>query len=342
MKVCFCGPTISKAQVREICPEVLVLPPAEQGSIEFVFRQLGATVIGLIDGVHTHKLPPWHKEILQVLEMGGRIFGAASMGALRAVECEPWGMEPVGEIARWYKDGIIEGDDEVCLAHGDESVGYRQLSVPLINVRATLKASNLSEERKEEILTAARSLFYPQRSWQRILEIAEVRKEEAREINEHQLDLKLADALHLVHFLQDPPEKPTPERQIKNAATGYGGVFSANDRKLFHSGHTIRLHEIADLSPEIRELAAQRRLAVEFAKLAGLQPKEMIPLKEGVAAGLTQKEAARLTEEQNLVHQAVQWMSSSRAGFGDVQDTLDFLRVNGLYEQRKNSLTGGG
>jgi hypothetical protein len=342
MKVVFCGSSIPKATVKEICPDALVLPPAEQGDVDFAFHQLGASVIGLIDGVHTQKLSVFHKEILQVLEQGGRIFGAASMGALRAVECEPWGAEPIGEIAKWYREGIIDADEEVALAHGDESTGYRQLSIPLVNIRASLRASKLDEQRQDEIIAAARGLFYPERHWQRILEIAEVRKEEARQIAEGEVDLKLADAIHLCHFVASPPARREPERRSKHAVTGYGGVFRANDRKIFSNMHTVRLHEIADVSPQIKHLAACRKLAIEFARMAGIKPKTLTPLVDGIAAGLSEEETKRLTEEQNILALAAQWLSSSRASFGDVQDINDWLRVSGLYQTRLSTITGGG
>ena len=55
--VIFVGPTLAKAEVASILPEALVLPPAEQGDIDYSHRQLGAEVILLIDGVHTHVCP---------------------------------------------------------------------------------------------------------------------------------------------------------------------------------------------------------------------------------------------------------------------------------------------
>ena len=89
--VIFIGPSLPKETVQKLVPDALVLAPAEQGDIDFAARQLGAEVIGFIDGVHRNKLPSWHSEILSALEGGTRILGAASMGALRAVECRPWG-----------------------------------------------------------------------------------------------------------------------------------------------------------------------------------------------------------------------------------------------------------
>jgi hypothetical protein len=100
--VIFVGPSLPEANIKNILPDALILPPAEQGDIDFARYQLGADVIGLIDGKHTLVLPPLHKEILSVIDDGCRVVGAASMGALRAVECEDYGAEPIGEVAAMY------------------------------------------------------------------------------------------------------------------------------------------------------------------------------------------------------------------------------------------------
>jgi hypothetical protein len=47
-------------------------------------------------------------------------FGAASMGALRAVELEPFGMIGTGRV--------FEGDDEVGVLHGPAEIGYPTLT----------------------------------------------------------------------------------------------------------------------------------------------------------------------------------------------------------------------
>ena len=41
----FAGPTISKDQILEILPDALLLPPAEQGDVDFARFSLGADVI---------------------------------------------------------------------------------------------------------------------------------------------------------------------------------------------------------------------------------------------------------------------------------------------------------
>lgn len=80
----------------------------------------------------------WHKEILHALDCGIPVFGAASMGALRAAELDAFGMVGVGRIYQWYRSGFLEADDEVAVIHAPHGIGHRPLSEAMVNLRATL------------------------------------------------------------------------------------------------------------------------------------------------------------------------------------------------------------
>ena len=335
----FVGPSISRTTVQEIVPDALLLPPAEQGDVHFARHQLGSDVIAMIDGVHSQRLPTWHCELLDVLADGARILGAASMGALRAVECAPWGAEPIGEIAEWYASGYIDGDDEVCLAHGDESTGWKQFSIPMVNVRATLKAVPsimLSAIRKEEIIEVAKGIFYPERTWRRIADACELRD---FDLEEYEVDLKQADAMALCYLLADLPPRKKPEREIRNLDAGYSGVFKTNDAKIFHHGKIHRLHEIAPDSAFTYRLSMERRLALEFCEMAGITPREGFkPNPNEPLLDMRPEEMAELIREEAMLARAREWLASSKANFGLVSHVNDWLRVHGLYESRKESL----
>jgi hypothetical protein len=101
------------------------------------------------------------------------VLGAASMGALRAAELHPYGMIGVGTIFEWYRDGTIDGDDEVAVWHGCEEDGFRPLSEPLVNIRATLQRAvadgYLDAEEAQALTDCAKQLHYPERSYRRLL-----------------------------------------------------------------------------------------------------------------------------------------------------------------------------
>ena len=99
--VLFAGPTIGAAEARARLA-CTVLPPAAVGDLLRAVRG-GARAILLVDGVFERAVPVWHKEILWALLQGIHVFGASSMGALRAAELQPFGMVGIGRT-------VFQGD----------------------------------------------------------------------------------------------------------------------------------------------------------------------------------------------------------------------------------------
>ena len=137
--IVFAGPSMGSPDPAA-AQHIAFRPPARYGDITGAVRS-NAAVIGLIDGVFETAAAVWHKEIVYALAAGVSVFGAASIGALRAVELEPFGMIGIGDIFRAYRDGKIEDDDEVAVQHGPAELGFLPLTEAMVNVRATLDAA---------------------------------------------------------------------------------------------------------------------------------------------------------------------------------------------------------
>jgi hypothetical protein len=170
--VVFLGPSLPLPEAAGIL-DARYLPPARRGDIPAAVRD-GAKIVCLIDGVFFQECSVGHREILDAIKQGVRVIGASSMGALRASELDTLGMEGIGEVYRWYRDGEITSDDEVALIFDPES-GYA-LSVPLVNIRHIL---DLAEKQRvidhgmhEELFDEARSLYFPNRTWEEIRALA--------------------------------------------------------------------------------------------------------------------------------------------------------------------------
>jgi hypothetical protein len=107
----FLGPTLPLAVARRHL-DATFLPPAAHGDVLRVLRHEPAAV-GIIDGAFQFVPTLWHKEILVALEAGVRVYGAASMGALRAAELAAFGMVGVGEVFEMFRTGACQDDDDL-------------------------------------------------------------------------------------------------------------------------------------------------------------------------------------------------------------------------------------
>src|SRR5690349_19772488 len=72
-------------------------PPVRQGDL---YRAALARpgIIGIIDGYFEVVPTVWHKEILWAMAEGIHVYGAASLGALRAAELDTFGMKGIGGV----------------------------------------------------------------------------------------------------------------------------------------------------------------------------------------------------------------------------------------------------
>lgn len=173
--VVFLGPSLER-KTAEALLEARILPPAKRGDVTGAVAS-GARIITLIDGVFFQENAVGHREILDAMAKGVRVIGSSSMGALRAAELDVLGMEGVGTVYALFRDGLLVSDDEVALVF-DPGTGTA-LSEPLVNIRCTLKRAVrekvISPETASVVLAIARSLYFPDRSWAQILDVAESR-----------------------------------------------------------------------------------------------------------------------------------------------------------------------
>lgn len=164
----FVGPTLAG----EALPEGFeARPPAAAGDMLEAARARPATMV-LIDGLFGRVRSPWHKELLHLMAAGHRLIGAASMGALRFAELAPFGMEGAGVIARAYRAGVLVDDAEVAVAHAPAALGWRPVSVALVDVRATAacarRAGLLAPAEAQALVEAASAIHFAGRTWEAV------------------------------------------------------------------------------------------------------------------------------------------------------------------------------
>jgi hypothetical protein len=201
--VVFCGPTIASAEVAAEMEDADVRGPAACGDVLRACDE-GVEGVVIVDGYFEHRLAVWHKEILWALASGIRVYGASSLGALRAVELEAFGMVGVGRVFEWFRDGFLEDDDEVTLVHEPVERGYRPLSEALVNIRATLGGAVdcgvLTPPQGASLVAAAKEIHYPLRSLAAVVDAGTRRHPEIDWprlrvwLEEERIDLKKRDA----------------------------------------------------------------------------------------------------------------------------------------------------
>ncbi|PDQ17221.1 hypothetical protein CN311_31185 [Mesorhizobium sanjuanii] len=201
--VVFCGPSLS---AQDIAPYsgFEFRPPVRQGDLYAVTRG-SPKAIGVIDGYFDGQPAVLHKEILWALTRGIAVFGASSMGALRAAELHSFGMRGVGRIFEAYRDGELTDDDEVALIHGPPEAGYIRLSEPMVNIRATLEKAVaqgiIDMPTAARLAASSKARFYQHRTWPDVLaDVGDPRTAEklAAWLRTGRVDRKREDGLELL------------------------------------------------------------------------------------------------------------------------------------------------
>jgi hypothetical protein len=169
----FCGPTISHHDVELAAPTAVVHPPVRHGNL-YSLNVIAGDVVLIIDGLFHQSAPLRHKEILDLLAQGVRVVGSSSMGALRAAELNPYGMQGIGRVYRLFEDGTVDKDDEVAVAHLSDD-DYRALSEPLVNFRLALSDAAdfgvIKHADASSLLEAARAIPFASRTWKSVQQL---------------------------------------------------------------------------------------------------------------------------------------------------------------------------
>ncbi len=205
--IVFLGPSLEREAAEQIL-SAEYRPPAKRGDLLRASEE-GAAIIGLVDGVFHQESAVAHREILAAVKKGVRVVGASSMGALRAAEMDTLGMVGIGEVYRMYKSGELVSDDEVALVF-DPETGL-SLSEPLVNIRFTFRAAEqegiISAAEHAALLAAARSVFYPQRTYPKIVSSAcnsldaGTKERFLGWVQEHAVDRKRLDAIEALEYI---------------------------------------------------------------------------------------------------------------------------------------------
>lgn len=212
--IIFLGPSLSHEKAKKIF-DADYRPPAKKGDFMRLAADPNIRMVGFVDGVFLQDYPPTPIEVYQLARKQGVLLaGAASLGALRAVELEKFGMVGIGKIFQLYKSGKVDADDEVAVTFAPEG-DYRLQSEAMIDIRYNLflarKKGVIGKKAKVALAKVAKEIYFPHRNYSNILEEAKGRHPAlageidsfASYVTENRTSLKEIDAIRLVQFLKE-------------------------------------------------------------------------------------------------------------------------------------------
>jgi hypothetical protein len=200
------------------------LPPATRGALNAAVKS-GYTHIGFIDGAveESERLPL--RELREALATPGvTVVGGASMGAIRAVQLESNGMRGHGRVFRLFRRGSLTDSDEVYVLHAPAALRYRSLTMPLVNIRYTLRAmrlaGHLSREEEHALIQYMRDVPWFDRDRHALSAASYAMCGSGRSVRIRQAfevmyrDIKQEDALSLVARLHSSNTPPATSKDI--------------------------------------------------------------------------------------------------------------------------------
>lgn len=286
--VAFLGPSLTHHEAQAIAPNAILLPPVCQGDFLSAVEKHQPDVVVVIDGEFGQTLSVWHKEILLALDDGVRVFGASSMGALRAAELDRFGMEGVGEVYRHYADGFLTSDADVALLHADGENGWRPFTWPMVNVWATISSLRdrgiVDDAGCSALQAGAEALHFTDRSRRALLQqLREQGRSDAETLVdafvEHFVDQKKLDAIEAMTIAVNSRTVPRPTYEEPLHLLGrIGGAIRVTDTTLQSATHPLRGYQLVDdvalHDPDFEQLsqrALDRAAVLEYAAEAGVQ-----------------------------------------------------------------------
>ncbi len=291
--VVFAGPSLHGAEpaTPSVSGACVFWPPAGRGDVLRALAHRPRALV-VIDG-YFHRVPAvTHQELLYALDSGVPVYGAASMGALRAAELAAFGMRGVGRVFAAYEAGELDGDDEVALVHAPAEYGYAPIGVALVEVRFALARwvarGRLDADAAAAAIAALKRLSFEERTGEALAAVGLPAARLLREIAAE--SVKREDALTAIAAAAAGDPLASRESSHASALT-----WRQEGRDSSARGLTLRSHAPPDAGGESeRSMAPQPAIATA----AGFDPLRF--LESSHASALTWRQEGRDSSARGL------------------------------------------
>ena len=212
--IVYLGPTLRKEEALKIL-DADYRDPAKKGDFLMLSQDSDEKkYVGFIDGVFLHDYPPPPIEVYHLATRKNiELLGASSLGALRAVELEKFGMKGIGKIFQLYKTGIIDADDEVAVTfvRGSNVLQSEAMIDIRFNLFLAYKKGIITNDTKKRFVKIANGIYFPFRNYEDIINLTQQQypsiHDELENFRGHILQnrdsLKARDAVKLLNYLKN-------------------------------------------------------------------------------------------------------------------------------------------
>ena len=173
-------------------------PPIRKGDLEALCNESHPGTVLILDGLFASELALNPTEIRQTMDAGWQVYGAASMGAIRAAELWPLGMIGLGDVYNLFRTGCLSSDADVAVLYVGPS--FREVTLSMVHIRFLINhirhRHGLRMPQARRMKLAAQRLYWTERSLARLLTTWR-----AMDIDENDLDV-------FSHLVDDPALHP--------------------------------------------------------------------------------------------------------------------------------------
>jgi len=263
----FTGGSLPPAD-RSTGEDIVYVAPAEQGDMIATVLEGFETAL-IMDGYFYTKFPCTPFEVMLAMEEGVNVFGASSIGALRAVELDRYGMNGMGYVYEYLKASDVKPYHIVAQTYTE---GDAQLTVPLVQLISFLESAVrdgvIGQDEFRTCFHAAESIHFPSLSYRHLFSklVGEKRIEPAKvallekyydKKGRDEFDVKKKDALLLMKSFSAVIGGREPDytsTTFHRAGEKYLGILHGK----YDDGYDLSLPEGWKTPPDSAENGKQR------------------------------------------------------------------------------------
>jgi hypothetical protein len=169
--IIFAGPSI-KTIPEQYYSNMLIYPPIKAGDLEPLLK-LTPGICVIIDGLFGKNRAIAPFECIDLINLGWRLIGASSIGALRAADLYTMGMIGIGEIYNMYRLGTCTSDADVAVVYDTSGTHTKELTISIVHIMSLLQwledSALIDQIKSRKLLHKARQIIWFERTLEYLL-----------------------------------------------------------------------------------------------------------------------------------------------------------------------------